>query len=629
MSETFFPVNDLLRRKLQTSLTIITLTLSIASTLFLLLFSERIGFGIASMTEETLTYGLSAIFSQFLLFIGILIFAVGAVITSFIVFLMMKQRTQDFGLIKAAGCPNSLVFGYFMTELLIVTFAGCILGAVLGFVADFAVANVFQFQTYQNPPALWLALLVFGVFFVLALIFGAKPILDSARLSPMKALSPVQYFGLSTGSKLKPLSRFGITLRIASRSLFRRQAASVRIIILLSIVFVLLTVSICGGIVANGTTTSWIENAVGKDIILIAHNSMATQYELLLSKFFGAAENTDFDYLDERLAVPDSILQHLKVTPEISSIDARLILKETVQEMRGYKIDPETLVTISVGGNRTGNSLVVGVEPEKMLTKGFTKGQALNSSGARAAVIGDTLAQTMYSPDLSANPPISVADPLLQNVIVRGKIFKITGICIDPINSGNVTYVSLENLQNATSISYVNVVFVKLGSSVDRAATLAQLREKIQSINSEFTVFELKVVLQENVAFLGSFWSTILLLPLFTLTSAALCLIGYIMLAVNEQRQEFAILRAIGAKPKAIVAILAVQSMIVLLSSWAVGISLGVITALMILVPNPVVASVSILEIAAWLFAALGGMFLLSLVPAARFAKTPLLKIMT
>ena len=141
MSSAGFPINDLLRRKLQTSLTIATLTLSVASTLFLLLFSNRLGLGIASATD-TLTLGLTAIFSQFIPFIGVLIFVVGAVLTSFIVFLMMAQRTRDFGLIKAAGCPNSLVAGYFMTELLTVTFVSCVLGVVFGFLVDFAAANI-------------------------------------------------------------------------------------------------------------------------------------------------------------------------------------------------------------------------------------------------------------------------------------------------------------------------------------------------------------------------------------------------------------------------------------------------------------------------------------------------------
>ena len=96
MSKAAFPINDLLRRKLQTSLTIATLTLSVASTLFLLLFSSRLGLGVASSAGE-LTQGLIAIFSQFIVLISILVFVVGAVLTSFIAFLMMAQRTSDVG----------------------------------------------------------------------------------------------------------------------------------------------------------------------------------------------------------------------------------------------------------------------------------------------------------------------------------------------------------------------------------------------------------------------------------------------------------------------------------------------------------------------------------------------------
>jgi len=617
MSETSFPVNDLLRRKLQTSLTVITLTLSVASTLFLLLFSERIGFGIASVTEDTLTYGLSVVFSQFILFVGILIFAVGAVITSFIVFLMMKQRTKDFGLIKAAGCPNGLVFGYFITELLMVTFSGCVLGVGLGFGADFAVSNIFDFQAHQKPPNLWLAPLVFAAFFALALIFGAKPMLYAARLSPIKALSPVQYFDLSTGHKFKPLSRFGLTLKMALRSLFRRQSASVRIIILLSIVFVLLTVSISGGIIANETTQSWIENAVGKDIIIIAHTSMVAQYKLLLSKFFGAKENGDFNYLDERLAIPSTVLQQLNSTPKIATVDARLILKEHVQEVSNFTIDPETLATIPVGDNREGDSLIVGVDPQKVTATWSIQGQFLNMDDGFEAVIGDSISHAMFS------------QPLFQSIRLQNWTFNIVGVCVDPINNGKITYIPIKKLQNLTSTSNPNIVLVKMEPSADRSATLAQIKDEITSGNSDLTVFELDKVLQENLSFLSSAWSTVMLLPFFTLTSATLCLIGYAMLAAEEQRQEFAILRATGAKPKAIIVILAIQSIVVLLSSFAVGISLGVITTLLILVPKPVVTSATVLEVAALLFTALAGMFLLSLYPAARLAKTSILKNMT
>jgi len=626
MSKAAFPVNDLLRRKLQTSLTVATLTLSVASTLFLLLFGMRIGSGITS-SSETLTYGLSAVFSQFLLFIGVLIFAVGAVITSFIVFLMMKQRTRDFGLIKAAGCPNGLVFGYFMTELLMVTFLGCVLGVALGFATDFAVTNIFHMQAYQKTPDLWLAPLVFAAFFVLALIFGTKPMLDAARLSPIKALSPVQYFGLTTGNKLKPLSRFGLTLKIASRSFVRRQSASLRIIILLSIAFVLLTVSITGGVIASDTTASWVENAVGTNVVLIAHKSMSVQYTQLLTKFSGATENGDFNYLDAKLAVPDTLLQRLASMPDIETVDARLIFKAHVQEVSNFTIDPETLSTLPVGDSREGDSLIVGVDPRNVTAAWFVKGRFLNAEDADEAVIGDSISQMMFSPDPQAGIPLS--DPLSQSIRLQNGSFSIVGVCVDPINNGKVTYVPLEKLQNLTGVSNTNIVLVKLNPSADRATTLAQIKNEVNKINPDFSVIELNEVLQEDLGFLGSVWSTVMLLPLFTLASAALCLIGYTTLSVEGQRQEFAVLRAMGAKPKTVVTILAVQSLIVLFSSLAVGISLGVIITLMILIPQPVVTSFTILEIAGWLSAALAGMFLLSLWPAARFAKKPILKIMS
>ncbi len=145
-------------------------------------------------------------------------------LTSFIVFLMMTQRTRDFGLIKAAGCPNSLVGGYFMTELLIVTFLGCILGVVFGFLADFVAAEL-VFSNYSTP-FFWFAPLVFAAFFVLSIFFGLQPLLKASRISPIKALSFVNYYGLTIRNKHKALSQTGLSWRLASRSLIRRQSAA-------------------------------------------------------------------------------------------------------------------------------------------------------------------------------------------------------------------------------------------------------------------------------------------------------------------------------------------------------------------------------------------------------------------
>jgi ABC-type antimicrobial peptide transport system permease subunit len=118
-------------------------------------------------------------------------------------------------------------------------------------------------------------------------------------------------------------------------------------------------------------------------------------------------------------------------------------------------------------------------------------------------------------------------------------------------------------------------------------------------------------------------------LPAFALAAATLSLISFQMLTIDEQHQEFAVLRATGAKTRTIMIILAAQSLIVLLASFAVGASLGTILCILILTANPVVSSFTVLVISGWLLASLLGMFLLSLYPAVKFTRKPILKMMS
>jgi ABC-type antimicrobial peptide transport system permease subunit len=288
-----------------------------------------------------------------------------------------------------------------------------------------------------------------------------------------------------------------------------------------------------------------------------------------------------------------------------------------MHELANFTIDPETQATIPIGDNREGESLIVGVEPEKVVSSWFMDGRFLKNDNSSEAVVGDSVAALMFEM------------PLSQSFIMQNSTFNIVGVCLDPINNGLVTFVSLKKLESLNNGASPNIALVQLDSSAERSNTLVQLQEGLANLNSNLTVVELNGTLEKNISFLGAIWSVIMFLPLFTLVAATLCLIGYLMLALDEQRQEFAVLRAMGAKPKTVVTILTVQSLIVLFSSFAVGISLGVIITLMILTPQPAVTSFTILEIAGWLLTALSVMFLLSLWPAVGFAKKPILKIMS
>jgi ABC-type antimicrobial peptide transport system permease subunit len=206
--------------------------------------------------------------------------------------------------------------------------------------------------------------------------------------------------------------------------------------------------------------------------------------------------------------------------------------------------------------------------------------------------------------------------------------YNIVGVCVDPVNNGFVTYVPIQTIENVTGILSPNLLLVTFKNSADTTTAIAQIKSLLQNADPNLNVFQLNNVVEKDTSFLSSNWQTIMIMPFFTLAAAALCMVSYMMIAVDEQHQEFAILRSIGAKPRFVILVLAVQSTVLLLSSFGIGISLGTIITFLILMPQPIVTPFTVLEIAGLLFAALTGILLLSLYPAFRVARASILKIM-
>jgi len=618
MSETSFSINDMLRRKLQTSLAILSLALCVASTLFLLLFAQKMGFGISSSVDGKLTVGFAQMFSPFITLLVILIIAAGIVMISFTAFVMMSQRTRDIGLMKAAGCPNDLLFGYFFTELLVVAFIGCLAGTVIGVLTDMASSSLLNNLGLQFPhqtTTFWIPFAVFIAFFVISLVIGAAPILSALKVEPARALSPANYLGVSKESGFKIMSRSKIILEMAVRGLVRRKSATIRIVTCLSIVFLLITVGVAGGLIAEATTGSWVENAIGKNVLLVAHPEMINQYKLLLSEFYEGQKSAQFNYTSENYLIPSNLSDQLQSINGVIGVDPRLVLEEPVQEVQGMILGNSTGETTFVGDHRQGESLIVGVDPASVLNSWSTNGRFLSNNQAAEAVVGDSVGQKLFS------------EPLLEKIKIFGESLDVVGVCFDPINNGNVTYIPLSMLQAISGISGTNVIMVKIASSTNETEVLNELNVTVAKAGLE--IYQLDESADKSVEFLNFLWSTIMFLPLFILIAASLSLLGYVMLSINEQRQEFGVLRALGARPKNVIALVSSQSLIVLLGSYSVGVAFGIITTLLILVQQPIVKTYTVIEIAAWLVLAFVATFAASVYPAMRFARKPLLETIT
>lgn len=619
MSETSFPINDLLRRKFQTALVVISLALSVGSALFLLLSAEKIGFGTFLSVEGKLTVGISGIFSQFVLFLAVLIISAGVVMVSFMVSLMMSQRTKDIGLIKAAGCPSELVFGYFFTELLIVVFLGCFLGTLLGFLADFSSSissNVLSLQV--EPFGLnWLtALIVFVLFLVIGMIVGTKSIIDASKTAPINLLSPEYRFGVARETDFKTLSKRSTTFAIALRSLVRRKSATVKIVLVMSIVFTLVTVGVAGGLIASRTTQSWIEKAVSKNTVLIAHEQMCTRYSILLKAFYEGGSPIDFNYTDSKYVVPQELVEQMTSRYGVANVEKRIITEADVREVQGYVPQEGSQDVSTVGDHRNGRSLLVGIDPEKTQGHWYIDGRQLVAGQNAEILVGDTLSRNLFSV------------PLAQRLEVFDSDFDVVGVCIDPINNGNVAYIHYDVLQAASGIFGPNLVLLKIDMSTNGATVVQQIDAIVKVVNPNFTVLDLGEFLSGSLGFLSFAWSTTMVLPLFSLVAASLCLVGYMVLAMEEQRHEYGVMRATGARSSTILRIVSDQGLLVLLSSYGVGVALGIIITLLVLIHDPVITACTVFEIATWQAMALGITLISSLYPAIRFARKPLFEIL-
>jgi ABC-type antimicrobial peptide transport system permease subunit len=616
MSESF-AIRDLGRRKFQTSVAIVSIMICVASTVSLTILSEQLGSSIVPSAQGKPTSGFTTILSQYIFLVVVLIFIVGAVTVSFLSYLMMSTKIRDIGLMKGAGCPNYLLLGYFIRELLIIALTGCVFGTAIGILAGSLSTNIIgglgltATQTQLNLEAIGI---IFALYLALSLILGAIPIHQALSAEPAKAISPAFHAGVDKEQGFNVISKRAIMLRIGFRSLVRRRKVSIRTILCSTTVFMLVTVAVAGGIIANSTTGSWVERAVSQDTFLVANQNVANRYDLLL-KFSQNGIIPPFNYTDSKYAVPQELIDQLKQMPSIT-VDPRLILEMHVKEVQNFSFDSDTLETIPIGDGRQGQTLIIGIDPQKVTNDWFMQGRLFEKNNSLEAMIGDSLAANMFSV------------PLNQSLELNNTILNLRGVCTDPINKGNVTYVPLSTLQKLSGITRPNLLMIKIDTATNRTAVLNQLQTTVNSI-PDFTLLDLNTVINDDQNYLGHLWLTAMLPALASLAITGLCLVSYVMLGTSEQHQEFGVLRALGVRPKSIINVMSWQVATVLVASYVFGVAFGIIITLLILVPEPVITQYNVLQIVASLLAALLISFAISLYPAIRFARKSILDILS
>lgn len=97
----------------------------------------------------------------------------------------VSERTHEIGIRKAIGATNKQIRSQFLTEAVILSLVGSILGVVLSLVANFGI----RISTNLKPVITWpVMVLAAGVSIAVGVIFGITPAIKASRKDPIDSL---------------------------------------------------------------------------------------------------------------------------------------------------------------------------------------------------------------------------------------------------------------------------------------------------------------------------------------------------------------------------------------------------------------------------------------------------------
>lgn len=113
--------------------------------------------------------------------------AVAGILVMNVMLVSVVQRTDEIGLLKALGATSKTVLQLFMTEAILLSLTGGILGTGLGYFGAGILRQIYP--TFPAYPPLWAVWAGLGTAITSGLVFGIMPARRAARLDPIQALS--------------------------------------------------------------------------------------------------------------------------------------------------------------------------------------------------------------------------------------------------------------------------------------------------------------------------------------------------------------------------------------------------------------------------------------------------------
>ncbi|MHA1379686.1 MAG: FtsX-like permease family protein [Candidatus Helarchaeota archaeon] len=546
---------------------LITLMIINAVMTFLLFIGENFQFDLWNATSSNWLIQFMGNYLSLIIFMS---FIFGFFIFFNIVSEMISSRKKEIGIIKTIGGIPKLIKSAILYEIILITVIGVFLGVFIGYISY----QIFYFYirtryliTNITPT---LALVVIILSFILSSwiingiqvnsIYGKsinKLITDETEIEE-KLIVPKK--------AKKTKFRFGMPYYFAKKNIKRYKSKSERLFLNILLCTILLSVSLTGSFLFQQTIINNQKIANGENMVVIGHKDMVFQYTSRMI-LYNIHLKSNLNYTSEIYKINSSVLSEFESIPYVLT-DPRFIIEYTVQEipyMQGYN---------PIGQSRIMNSFIIGAHPERFIPNMYLSNQipfriALLFSGPLFVISSDWLAHNL------------VDDAQLQNIYIyvpsgtnNFPIYKIMGICSDPINGGNLIYLNINYLRNISKYNSQNLLIMKyfhLGSLIEIANKIRELN----GLGYDFIMLGTDWYLNNNISYTYILWLPFLIFPLSLFFIIIFILSSYLTSSIKRQIHDYKILKVLGFKSSTLKKTIYLQAISEIWLPSAIGIVVG------------------------------------------------------
>jgi ABC-type lipoprotein release transport system permease subunit len=501
---------------------------------------------------------------------------------------MMAGRIRDIGLVKALGSTDKNGFGCLMAAPLIITFFASVVSGLIGLLAS-TVVSVYLFKFSIASIITNNIIISIGI---TALSFLLSWVIIASRSEKaLKLASVILLSGDSSAFDFKKekidfipniAERLSASFGFALKSIFRSKIRAKTAVICLFASILLITVSFVGTFVCWDTTRSYADKAFDQNTLVIGSANFVDIYQKMMQPITNIntqnQEIAEYEFTSSDIMVDQAFIEQLNTIKGVASVDKRLVIFTHVAEVQNTTIeldqfnDPHYVI---YGDHRSADCIVVGVDPDQLIGRGFSQRFDTSSlGGLDKAIIGDSLRQIFQ-------------EPYKQNIRINTSNssnslnFNIANVVMDPLNHGYVTYLPISELQRLFSVDGFNLILVKVDSFDSEAISeIAML-----ATQHGFIVDNLDSAHNEYISGIDGLWFSVLPFTFFSVVIAMICLLNGMFVSISSRFHDFGIIRAIGAKPNYLLKAVFFECSIFVLAAAPIGIILGTIFDLLFLLP--------------------------------------------